>query len=140
MSRIGKTRTGPELKVAALLSEIGVRFRFGGSGLPGSPDLANKSRKWAIFVHGCFWHGHPGCAAARLPKRNHALWLLKVRDNRKRDRRKLRELGDLGFRTFVVWGCELRDGQDTHRAVRSRIARFVRPIPAPDCFSRRKVR
>jgi DNA mismatch endonuclease (patch repair protein) len=90
--------------------------------LPGRPDIANKTSRWAIFVHGCFWHGHEGCVLFTRPKTNRKFWDEKVRANRARDRRKERALADLGFRVLTVWQCELRERARLTR----RLAAFFR--------------
>jgi len=77
--------------------------------LPGKPDLVFPSRKKVIFVHGCFWHRHPRCSLARLPKSRVEFWVPKLTENRQRDLRSIRSLKRLGWKTQVVWECELRD-------------------------------
>lgn len=108
LGRIRQKDTDVELAVRKLLHAMGVRFRVGNRDLPGSPDIANRSARWAIFVHGCFWHSHPGCARATVPKRNRAFWEAKFAANRARDARVVRELRRLGFRTLVVWECDAK--------------------------------
>jgi DNA mismatch endonuclease (patch repair protein) len=71
--------------------------------------LANKEARWAVFVHGCFWHGHRRCRLASVPKTNSAFWKEKLAANRDRDRRKERALLKLGYRVFTIWQCELDD-------------------------------
>lgn len=85
----------------------GLRFRTRNGDLPGSPDLANRRSGWAVFVHGCFWHRHRGCAKSGVPRRNRAYWLDKLARNEARDRRALLALRRLGFDVRVVWQCEL---------------------------------
>src|SRR5262249_22153551 len=84
----------------------GARFTTHNRDLPGSPDLANRSKGWSVFVHGCFWHGHEGCKKATVPKRNNAFWKKKIADNRARDVRKEAALRQLGHDVIVVWQCE----------------------------------
>lgn len=110
--RLGRVRqrdTSPEKAVRSILHGLGIRFRVGGRGLPGSPDIVNRSRRWAILVHGCFWHAHAGCPRATIPTRNRHFWVDKFAANRKRDRHAIAELNRLGFKVVVVWECELRD-------------------------------
>ena len=109
MRAIPQSGTKPETLVRSALRTLGLRVRNNVRGLPGSPDVANKSRRFAVFVHGCFWHGHPGCSRYTVPKTNRRQWQKKVLDNRARDRRKERELRTLGFRVVVVWECETDD-------------------------------
>ena len=109
MRSVRQERTGPEEAVAAAIVRAGIRFRRNVRSLPGSPDLANKTRRFAIFVHGCFWHGHDCARGARIPKQNQDYWLAKFGRNRERDRASLEALKDAGWRVEVVWDCELRD-------------------------------
>jgi DNA mismatch endonuclease (patch repair protein) len=122
MKRVRQAHTAPELAVRSILRELGVRYRTCVDDLPGKPDIANKSAGWAIFVHGCFWHGHPGCVLFTRPKTNRMFWEEKVRANRARDRRKERALLALGFRVATIWQCELRD----HARLSKRLATFFR--------------
>ena len=75
--------------MAAACRELGLSYRRNVRNLPGSPDLANKSKGWVIFVNGCFWHRHTGCKRATIPKRNHNFWKQKFAENRRRDARKM---------------------------------------------------
>lgn len=106
LARFGHETSEPERVVRRLLSSSGLRFRNRNRDLPGSPDAANRSRKWAVFVHGCYWHHHAGCRRATVPTRNRAFWLAKFRDNRRRDRRVVSQLEADGFTVAVVWECE----------------------------------
>lgn len=108
MQRVRTAGTGPELAVRALLRELGHSYRTKNPDLPGRPDLANRSAGWAIFVHGCFWHGHRGCSRACLPATNHAFWARKIRLNVQRDRAAQRQLRARQYRFVVVWQCDLR--------------------------------
>jgi DNA mismatch endonuclease (patch repair protein) len=109
MKRVRQAHTAPELAVRALLTRLGVRYRTCVRSLPGSPDIVNRSAGWAIFVHGCFWHGHPRCRLFTTPKTNSTFWREKVDANRARDRRKVIALREVGLRVVVVWQCETRD-------------------------------
>lgn len=109
MGRVRQSGTTPELHVRALVCSMGHRYRIRNSDLPGSPDLANRTQKWAIFVHGCYWHSHSGCPRATVPKRNRAFWLAKFKRNSERDRRAEEALWRLGFRVAVIWECEAGD-------------------------------
>jgi DNA mismatch endonuclease (patch repair protein) len=107
LARFGHETTGPERLVRRFLCSAGLRFRTKNRDLPGSPDVANRSRKWAVFVHGCYWHHHAGCSRASVPTRNRAFWLSKFRDNRRRDRRVVSQLETAGFTVAVVWECQI---------------------------------
>ncbi len=110
MSRVRRHGTKPELEVRAALHRMGLRFRVHNADLPGSPDVANRSRRWVVFVNGCFWHQHPGCRKATIPQRNHDYWRAKLARNVERDHRVQAELQELGYLVCVVWECETRRG------------------------------
>jgi DNA mismatch endonuclease (patch repair protein) len=107
MSRVRQRGTDAELAVATALRQLGVTYRLNVISLPGSPDFANRTGKWAIFVHGCFWHQHTGCKRATVPKTNTDFWHDKFLTNRGRDARAIRELRRLGYSVVVVWECEV---------------------------------
>jgi len=109
MQRVRQKGTPAETRVARACRDLGLRYRLNVRSLPGSPDVANKTQRWAIFVHGCFWHRHAGCAKATTPKRNAAFWRAKFEANRERDARKLAELEAAGFEVVVVWQCETEE-------------------------------
>lgn len=109
MARIRSRDTAPEVRVRSAAHALGLRFRKHVADLPGKPDLANRRRKWAIFVHGCFWHSHQGCRLASNPKSNSSYWAPKLQRNKERDRDKYCEMEDLGYRILVIWECETRD-------------------------------
>jgi DNA mismatch endonuclease Vsr len=109
MARIRQKGTTGELTVRTALRNLGISYRLNVRSLPGSPDLANKSRKFAIFVQGCYWHHHTGCTKATVPKRNVGFWQEKFTDNRKRDARSVRELRRNGYKVLVIWECQVSD-------------------------------
>lgn len=113
MQAVKSKNTTPELFVRKLLHAKGYRYRLHRSDLPGNPDLVFPGRKKALFVHGCFWHGHCCARGSRIPKSNTAYWSAKVGGNRARDKRTFKQLKDLGWLPFVVWECELRDETET---------------------------
>ncbi|PZA10968.1 very short patch repair endonuclease [Rhodopseudomonas palustris] len=108
MRRVRQTGTKAEDEVAAILRQSGLRFRRNVKSLPGSPDFANKTHHWAIFVNGCFWHRHQGCGRTTTPTRNRDFWLAKFAANVKRDKIKTCLLRALGFRVVTIWECEVR--------------------------------
>ena len=108
MRRIRRQDTGPELAVRRLLHRMGYRFRLHAAELPGSPDVAFRPRKAVVFVHGCFWHGHH-CRWSKPVQSNGAYWAEKIERNRKRDAAVEEALRSKGWRTAVVWECELKD-------------------------------
>ena len=109
MARVRQRDTAPELTLRKLLWGRGYRYRLHAKALPGSPDLAFASRKTALFVHGCFWHGHDCPRGARAPKANAAYWSAKIERNRVRDAAAEAALADRGWKVVTVWECELRD-------------------------------
>lgn len=109
MRAVRSADTGPELKVRRLAHKLGYRFRLHRSDLPGRPDLVFPKRKLALFVHGCFWHGHDCARGARMPQTNTAYWLAKIERNRARDGRVGDDLAKLGWRREIIWECETRD-------------------------------
>ena len=124
LGRIRRSGTQPELIVRRVVHRQGHRFRLTNRDLPGSPDLANRSRRWVIFVHGCYWHRHSGCCKATTPKRNREFWLAKFERNVARDRRVTRELRNAGFRVITIWECETKNEARLER----RIARGLRNL------------
>ncbi|MBY6242199.1 DNA mismatch endonuclease Vsr [Methylosinus sp. Sm6] len=122
MKRVRQARTSAEEAVAVGLRRAGLFYRRNCKGLPGAPDFANRRRKWAIFVNGCFWHHHKICRRGTIPKQNRAFWLEKFAANRARDARKARALRAAGFYVAFVWECEAFDPARLER----RIARLQR--------------
>jgi DNA mismatch endonuclease (patch repair protein) len=109
MRRVKARNTTPELKVRKALTALGARYRLHRADLPGKPDIVMPGRKLAIFVHGCFWHGHDCARGARVPKSNREYWVAKVARNRDRDSRSNKALAGIGWRAETIWECELRD-------------------------------
>jgi DNA mismatch endonuclease (patch repair protein) len=107
MASIRGKDTTPELFLRRALHAQGFRYRLGGSGLPGKPDLVFASRKTVVLVHGCFWHRH-NCKYFKWPGSNKAFWQVKLDGNFARDNRVKKELIKLGWRVLTVWECELR--------------------------------
>ncbi len=108
MRRVRGRDTGPELTVRRALRCLGLGYRLDGSALPGRPDVVMKGRRLAVFVHGCFWHGHDCPRGARTPKTNTPYWTGKIARNRARDAAAVTALESMGWRAVIVWECELR--------------------------------
>lgn len=123
MARIRSKNTRPEILTRSAVHALGLRFRNHVEDLPGKPDLANKSRRWAIFVHGCFWHSHSGCRLASSPKSNTGYWTEKLARNQTRDEDKIAALKAQGFRVLIIWECEVRDGAQLRQAVHAFFAK-----------------
>jgi DNA mismatch endonuclease (patch repair protein) len=118
MRRVRQHGTAAENEVADVLRGLGLRFRRNVRRLPGSPDFANRRRRWAVFVHGCFWHRHRGCVRATTPTRNRAFWLAKFEANMKRDQNKERMLRSMGFVVLTIWECEAQNPNLVQRRLR----------------------
>lgn len=106
MSRIRSKDTKPEIALRKALHRQGFRFRVHKTGMPGKPDIVLAKFRTAIFVHGCFWHRHPGCKVATTPKSNTRFWLDKFSRNVERDKWALSQLEGAGWQVIVVWECE----------------------------------
>lgn len=115
--------TTPELAVRRLAHGMGFRFRLHRRDLPGKPDLTFPSLRKVIFVHGCFWHGHDCARGARVPVQNRDYWTRKVARNAERDRNAQSALQRLGWKSLVVWECEIRDQARLRRALRRFLGR-----------------
>ena len=133
MKAVKQANTRAEIEVRELVTALGGRYRLRNRDLPGSPDLANRTKRWAVFVNGCFWHGHKNCsktkggAGSRIPRVRHHFWRNKLQDNRRRDARKCQELRHRGFRVVIVWECQLRNIAQLRR----RLLRFLSSHAGP---------
>lgn len=108
MGRIRGTKTSPELVVRRIARRLGYKFKVNDSSLPARPDLVFPSIHKVIFVHGCFWHRHYRCKKASMPKTRVAFWRNKFKQNKLRDRAKLRQLKGRGWEVLILWECETR--------------------------------
>jgi DNA mismatch endonuclease, patch repair protein len=122
MQAVRSSDTTPERLVRKLLFRLRYRFRLHAKQLPGTPDIVFPARRKVIFVHGCFWHAH-GCRYGRMPKSRLDFWTPKLAGNAQRDRRNLQALRRAGWRTLIVWQCELRDIS----RVQAKLKRFLGP-------------
>jgi DNA mismatch endonuclease (patch repair protein) len=107
MSRIHSKATKPELKVRQWLWRHGYRYRLNVKSVPGKPDIVMRKYRTAIFVNGCFWHGHEGCDKFKIPQTNREFWVNKIKRNQERDQRNYQVLHDNGWQVIVVWECQL---------------------------------
>lgn len=108
MSMIRGKDTKPELIVRRYLFLHGFRFRVNVRRLPGTPDIVLRKYRTAIFVNGCFWHSHEGCADYRPPRSRVEWWTEKLRRNKERDERVRAKLREMGWQTMVIWECQLK--------------------------------
>ena len=127
MRRVKGSGTTPELAVRRLIRGLGGRYRLNRKDLPGKPDIVLAGRRLAIFVHGCFWHGHPCARGARVPKTNRDYWLDKIGRNRTRDIAARGALERTGWRVETVWECDLKDTV----ALDARVRGWLSATPAP---------
>ncbi|HRD27789.1 MAG TPA: DNA mismatch endonuclease Vsr [Caulobacter sp.] len=121
MRRVKSRDTTPEKTVRRLLTGLGARYRLHRRDLPGRPDIVMAGRRLAIFVHGCFWHGHDCPRGGRVPRANRDYWLAKVGRNRERDIASRAALEAAGWRVEAIWECEMKD----EAALRERLARML---------------
>jgi len=121
MSRVRSKDTLPEKIVRSHAHRLGYRFRLHRSDLPGKPDIAFPCRRKVIFVHGCFWHGHHCARGDRKPKTNETYWRDKITRNVKRDNEHRRNLAKMGWRTLIIWECQIKDVE----ALRSNLISFL---------------
>jgi DNA mismatch endonuclease, patch repair protein len=118
MRRVRGKNTKPEVRLRKALHAAGMRFRLHDRRLPGRPDTVLPGRRLAIFVHGCFWHRHDGCARTTTPKANNAYWAQKFAENIERDARKAGELRQAGWKVRIAWECEILDEGTLAKVVR----------------------
>lgn len=111
MSRVPQKDTTPEMRVRHAAHAMGLRFRVHRRDLPGTPDIVFPKHKVVLFVHGCFWHRHPGCPKSSTPKSSVDFWKAKFDRNVERDRQVASELGQLGWRVETLWECETRNAE-----------------------------
>lgn len=126
MRSVRGKNTTPEMKVRSALHRAGYRFRLHRKDLPGRPDVVLPGYKAVVFVHGCFWHRHPGCRAASSPSTRSAFWQDKFARNVARDRLVIGALENAGWRVHVVWECETKGKSPTFWAP---LDAFLRKLP-----------
>lgn len=123
MRAVRRAGTKAELLVADALRRRRYKVLLNVAELPGSPDVVLPRKKICIFVHGCFWHRHPGCHRASVPKGNLEYWLSKFEANVRRDRRKVRALRALGWRVRTIWECQVTDPESIRARLHLGMAR-----------------
>jgi len=109
MSKIRGNKTKPEELVGKFLFSKGFRYRKNDKRYPGRPDIVLRKYNTIIFIHGCFWHGHENCKAAKLPETNEDFWGKKISDNIARDRKNIQKLRNEGWRVIIIWQCEIQN-------------------------------
>lgn len=128
MRAVKSKNTTPELAVRKAAHASGLRFRLNRDDLPGKPDLVFPASKTALFVHGCFWHGHDCARGARMPATNRDYWQAKISRNMARDKASLAALKRQGWRAQVIWECETRDAEKLARLI---VRKMKRSPPKP---------
>ena len=138
MAAIKGKDTKPEMIVRKYLFSRGMRFRVQVRKLPGTPDIVLPKYKTAIFVNGCFWHGHEDCKYFRLPKSNVEFWKEKIKRNIERDRESMQALLDLGWKIIRVWelNCATRQTARTHSI---RFIKALHHLRAPDIALKKQI-
>jgi DNA mismatch endonuclease, patch repair protein len=121
MSHVRGKNTKPELAVRRIVRRLGYTFRMYDQSLPARPDLVFPSMQKVIFIHGCFWHRHYRCQKATMPKTRVAFWRNKFKQNKLRDRSKLKQLRGQGWKALTVWECETRFPEK----IRDRIQQYL---------------
>ena len=122
MSGIRGKNTRPELKVRRYLHARGFRYLLHDRRLPGQPDIVLPRYRTVVFVHGCFWHRHPGCQYAYTPRTRVEFWRSKLQANRARDLRVTSELRDLGWEVVTIWECALRSSGSSDATLATLVA------------------
>jgi DNA mismatch endonuclease (patch repair protein) len=122
MRSVRSRHTKPEILVRSALHRLGFRFRLHRKDLPGKPDIVLPKLKTAIFVNGCFWHRHSGCAKATSPKSNVDFWNAKFEANVARDLSNRIELESMGWRVVVVWQCQSRSLEAAMESLRMELS------------------
>jgi len=125
MSRIRSKDSAPEIRVRSFLHRAGYRFRLHDKNLPGSPDIVLRKYRTVIFVHGCYWHRHPGCKQGAYfpkdPKQGTKFWKEKFKNNIKRDHKNTQLLEELGWNVTVIWECQTK----SEEILKNCISRFL---------------
>lgn len=130
MSHIRNKDTEIEVKVRKYLFSKGFRYRKNDSRLPGKPDVVLPKYKTVIFVHGCYWHRHPGCKNCTTPSTNAAFWLEKFDKNKKNDAKHKAELEEAGWKVVVLWECEIEnDFENTMKKVTEQLLKAGKSQP-----------
>jgi DNA mismatch endonuclease, patch repair protein len=124
MRAVKSKNTTPEIKVRKLLHAAGYRFRLHRDDLPGKPDITFPGKRAVIFIHGCFWHQHPGCPHAARPSSNNEYWTRKLDRNVERDKRNIAALEESGWKVLVLWECQIKSAEHL-----TKIERFLGRAP-----------
>lgn len=124
MQAVKSKNSAAEIKVRKLCHKLGYRFRLHRKDLPGTPDLVFPKLNLCLFTHGCFWHQHPGCKKATLPKTNVEFWKTKLSKNVQRDKEVIEKLHESGWNTEIVWECETKDEHSLEAHLKSLLQKY----------------
>ncbi len=113
MSKISAKDTTPEIMVRHALHHLGYRYRINDKRFPGKPDIYLPKYKTAIFINGCFWHGHKGCKYFKIPKTRAQFWRNKINQTIQRDQRNIDQLSKINIKVITVWECEIMKDLNT---------------------------
>ena len=122
MSRIKNKNTTPEVVIRKLIYSLGYRYCLHQKDLPGTPDIVFIKKKKAIFIHGCFWHGHC-CKRGSLPELNKEQWRAKILKNVERDHQSFEALINMGWEYIVIWQCEIK--KHKMNEIKVRLVKFI---------------
>lgn len=125
MSKISGKETKPEILVRKFLFANGFRYRKNDKKLAGKSDIVLPKYKTAIFVHGCFWHGHQGCKKSALPQTNYEFWEKKIGGNVERDKINQKKLKKDGWKVIVIWQCEIKNRELFEKAMKRIVAKII---------------
>jgi DNA mismatch endonuclease (patch repair protein) len=129
MSLVKSEDTVPEIIVRKIIYGMGFRYGLHSMDLPGKPDIVLRKHKKAVFVNGCFWHGHKGCRRAIQPSSNKKFWKEKIEKNSDRDKRSNAALRKLGFSVLTVWGCQIKN----EAALKRKLSKFLTGERSNEC-------
>ncbi|MHB0867739.1 MAG: very short patch repair endonuclease [Thermoleophilia bacterium] len=119
MSNVRSKDTIPEMAVRRMAHSLGYRYRLHQNNMPGCPDMVFVRQRKVIFVHGCFWHSHPKCKHASIPKTRKRFWATKLKGNEERDSRNQKKLELDGWAQLVVWECEVKNQDILRKTIKS---------------------
>lgn len=140
MAKISGKDTKPEILVRKFLFSHGFRYRKNVAGLPGKPDIVLRKHSVAIFINGCFWHGHENCKKAALPKSNHSFWKAKIERNTERDYLAIKELKHQGWKVITIWQCEIANLISLQKKLNTIVIKLQRNEPCHDSTTTSKRR
>lgn len=125
MSKISGKETKPEILVRKFLFAQGFRYRKNDKRLAGKPDIVLRKHKTAIFVHGCFWHGHQGCKKSALPQTNSEFWKNKIQGNVERDKLNQKKLKKDDWKIITVWQCQIKNRELFEKTMKRTIQKIT---------------